>query len=530
MLRSGASMSRLKRPTSVSDLAFGHLLTRKQAWQSPAADDAATPKARTKAPRLPSPRAGSAMMAGMEELTPVAQHWRTTEPAAETPSAANFLTAHSNRTSANHDPPPPVALDASFAHAAGELAQPKLAAPKGFALPKLNLAAPMADPRGATLVTAHVGSTRRLLGPTATEAAAAAPPPLALALHLALDVGSSQGGGGGVDDLFDDMLEGVEGVVEVDDDAHEGSVGGSFATPRRSRRPMALAIDAGCAAGEGGAGRGLGEGWGRGHAESYLFTQSGAINLDGVALPIRDTGMVHSSLHGAPLATDPARHSHGPRGATEEEKGEEELPGGKSAAGKLPLGVRVVRLERLGAGAAGVVYKGFDLVRPLPLQPLPLPLQPLPHEPALPLSQERSLSLLYSRMFSQFPVPVLSRALPDDLGAGGAQGDPHLRPKQATADGARAQQPLHKPPRRAPPPRRRADRRRALGGRKVPRRRRSRQLWGRRQGRRQGGARRGHGGGSGAGGGSGQSRRALQRGGLQRRLQVPRGPLESSGG
>ena len=71
--------------------------------------------------------------------------------------------------------------------------------------------------------------------------------------------------------------------------------------------------------------------------ESYYFTRSGAIAVDGVASKIRDSGL-------APAVELPAL------GAAE-----------SPTAAKVPMTDRIVLLEKLGQGASGRVHKAFDL-------------------------------------------------------------------------------------------------------------------------------------------------------------------------
>ncbi|KAH8054103.1 MAP kinase kinase [Aureococcus anophagefferens] len=71
--------------------------------------------------------------------------------------------------------------------------------------------------------------------------------------------------------------------------------------------------------------------------ESYYFTRSGAIAVDGVASKIRDSGL-------APAVELPAF------GAAE-----------SPTAAKVPMTDRIVLLEKLGQGASGRVHKAFDL-------------------------------------------------------------------------------------------------------------------------------------------------------------------------
>ena len=408
MLRGGSSVGRLKKPTSVADLALGHLLTRKQAWQSSSTlvevpgPGANSNEARR---RVSSPQTPPVMETAANARTPMAQHKRAQEPKmVESPYGGNFQTPLSKHASCSlslpHEDPRPQQQPTSAmgAPSASELATPQLLAPpKGFALSKLDLSAPMADPSGVTLMTDPVGSMRRLVGPPplATGGSFSAIVPsssvLPMPLNLSFDVGGSgnskdaRGIGNGNDNndgVLDDLLEGVEGVVEVDD----STWGDGIATPRRNRRPMTLALEAGSMLNDGSqhslntGSSGDSGGNHERHDESYMFTKSGAINLNGVALPIRDTGMVQGSLsnmtssssggfaNGQPHQQQGTNTMEGARASNEEEGGEGYTNSGavgnnSKALAKLPLSVRVVRLERLGAGAAGIVYKGFDLVR-----------------------------------------------------------------------------------------------------------------------------------------------------------------------
>ncbi|CAM9812240.1 unnamed protein product, partial [Phaeothamnion confervicola] len=63
------------------------------------------------------------------------------------------------------------------------------------------------------------------------------------------------------------------------------------------------------------------------HQESYYFTQSGTINLDGFAAPIRECGIA-----------------------------------GAAGAACIPMHERLVVLQKLGQGATGIVFKAFDLL------------------------------------------------------------------------------------------------------------------------------------------------------------------------
>ena len=72
--------------------------------------------------------------------------------------------------------------------------------------------------------------------------------------------------------------------------------------------------------------------------ESYLFTSSGAIQVDGFGPAIRATGIVASSSSAVPAA-DAALSGDAGRLAT-----------------PLPLSDRIVMLNKLGAGASGTVY------------------------------------------------------------------------------------------------------------------------------------------------------------------------------
>jgi len=395
VLRGGSSVGRLKRPTSVADLALGYLLTRKQAWQNPSTLEetsnfgASSNEAHR---RLSSPQTPPTLETAANARTPMAQHKRAPEPKMdETPSGGNFQTPLSKHASSSVESPNLHPVSSTMVAPASELATPLLLAPpKGFALSKLDLSAPMADPSGVTLMTDPVGSMRRLVGPpsiaTGGSFSAALPSSsvLPLPLNLSLDVGGGgkkgEGQRGGNDDgMLDDLLDGVEGVVEVDD----STWGEGIATPRRNRRPMALALEAGSMLNDGSqrslntgcSGDSGSNGHHQRHDESYMFTKSGAINLNGVALPIRDTGMVQGSLSNMASSsgglTNGQPHqgnitAEGARALNEEDEGGEgrtATGGGSSKAlEKLPLSVRVVRLERLGAGAAGIVYKGFDLV------------------------------------------------------------------------------------------------------------------------------------------------------------------------
>jgi hypothetical protein len=126
-------------------------------------------------------------------------------------------------------------------------------------------------------------------------------------------------------DSFGDLLEGVDGIIKVD----EGDE--SFMMTPRKSRGMTLNLETSTE-----------------QDKSMMFTESGAIELKGIDLPIRDTGMImNDSVDDGHVTIDQQRGTA------------DCFPVGRSQ--KLALQDRAVRLERLGQGAAGIVYKAFDL-------------------------------------------------------------------------------------------------------------------------------------------------------------------------
>ena len=140
-------------------------------------------------------------------------------------------------------------------------------------------------------------------------------------------------------DLLDDMLD-DEGVVRVDDDDDlEGSLVEPD-TPKRNRMQL-LKVSVSSSNLE----------------ESMMFTRSGAINLADVKLPIRDTGMADPG--DALRKGEQGQGRLGSENIQEESRLDSGTGGGRGGGARLKD--RVVRLERLGQGAAGTVYKAFDL-------------------------------------------------------------------------------------------------------------------------------------------------------------------------
>jgi len=252
----------------------------------------------------------------------------------------------------------------------------------------LDLNAPPADRRGLTLMTDTAG-TMKAAGKTTTT--------LAGGPDIMNDVGmkkfgsrreerksttnaaaqnnnANNGGNGGVGlslkldraDSFGDLLEGVDDVINVD-------LEDSFMMTPRKDRGTTLNVNLDL------------ESSGQDQDKSMMFTDSGAINLKGVDLPIRDTGMVmlnsqseNNSIDmvnggGGGLSTIGVNKmnqiSSNSNSDNSESKNDtisidEQKNGNKRISvvhERLPLQERSVRLERLGQGAAGIVYKAFDL-------------------------------------------------------------------------------------------------------------------------------------------------------------------------